>query len=1274
MASAKEETKRKQKENQKEKRYLIDFLFYVELNKEKAKKSDIAFYDDYDRIFGWVNHEIRQASPKLPNSIQLDIPDEVINNFVIKEPIEGQERVERKFRKSKKGKNYYNDKLLDHIKKILAFDPKMQEFYYKYPADYLSAVKILSIEQIEDGDGGREQKKEKLKNAENVSMYHEYIETAFKPNASTIKEAIARNDYIENECWVNALVEHYKDCPRKKNQLTREKILDVLKMNEEEFNQNGASIEDMEVVFDHFTIPVRIFDIIGNCVYETEHVNKKIRAFYGLVKNNHIYVMNFNLSSLQQHKGRDYMNLKVRAPIDFHLNKSEEPSEYIIFDKIDDILKLHQPTEEEIKSKKPPKEKEYKLIHSKNDLIGVLCDLVESGYEPKIRYEAGTISQIKLRFEKKTYIIATQNLVPSCIHGSVRVKCETTFNNMNKAMFRFNEALFNPLHKSFYTDTDIDVLDEYRTIVPSGKLEDKYRHIEYREKFNQMTGKVENQEYHHFIEASHKNACEIDMTKAFTHALTKMKKIPVFNQFDKWVKYNGEEIEDLVLYTVEVYKANLFFNKRFCLCYGKFLKNVLNDDITIKYYKKPSFIYNCDYKKIVKELVETHISDDTKEDTKLKKEIANVNIGLLEKGVTTAQKSVLFKDLREAQLYQHMYGGRINIIKQFEKEDDSPEARVLRGARDDYDVDDDDYDEFSDDDSPEARELCSARDEEEKEEAPDEDTKNKGKYYVLNVEDRAVLKNGYRYIKELLLQYHNYRIYKDYNTLRENNIEVFSVKTDAFTILRKDLQKVMKLLKFGKDIGDWKGVLNNFGFPHKQYEMKKNESIEIPEVVNERIMLNDEWDSKEAVEKVLEHKHVLIKALFAGSGKSHIPKQIQDKRILFVTPTNNLNQECGVEAVTINTFFSIQVGEEKLKDFDHSFFDVIVFDEIYFNSIPVLARIKTFVEKNPDKIIVATGDEHQLQGVVDITNTQDYRTYLDSCIKQIFKHYIYLEECKRLTNEEDRIKLKSIYHDIFKTDMTIKQIIEKYFEYTEEIELIDNNVAYTNETCRKVSQHIRKERGINEEYVVGDEVICRVYTRYWMSKFNVNLKFRITEINKTMVTLENVATGLQQEINLKKLRQNFIYASGYTCHSKQGCSIDGDVIVYDWMYNYVSKEWLYTSITRSKDLNRVKFYKYEITRDIKEHEVERYFNQKVKQYKSQDIEAGRPINEEDYVNVEWLMSQLKNRCTDCNEPFVVERVDHKLTTNLSANRLNNEKAHYISNCNSMCVLCNCCAR
>ena len=156
MASAKEENKRKQKK----KRYLIDFLLYVELDKEKIKnKSNIAFYDDYGRIFGWVNRDIRQASIEKRDVLPVNIPDEVINNFVIKEPAKGQERTERKFRKSKKGKNYYDNKLLGHILGRLGLDPKLQEFYYYYPPDYLSAVKILSIEEIEGGDGKREQKR-----------------------------------------------------------------------------------------------------------------------------------------------------------------------------------------------------------------------------------------------------------------------------------------------------------------------------------------------------------------------------------------------------------------------------------------------------------------------------------------------------------------------------------------------------------------------------------------------------------------------------------------------------------------------------------------------------------------------------------------------------------------------------------------------------------------------------------------------------------------------------------------------------------------------------------------------------------------------------------------------------------------------------------------------------------------------------------------------------------------------------------------------------------
>ena len=48
-------------------------------------------------------------------------------------------------------------------------------------------------------------------------------------------------------------------------------------------------------------------------------------------------------------------------------------------------------------------------------------------------------------------------------------------------------------------------------------------------------------------------------------------------------------------------------------------------------------------------------------------------------------------------------------------------------------------------------------------------------YYVLNVSDTSELRNGFRYIKELLLQHHNYKMQHDYQKLIDNDIKVLSV-------------------------------------------------------------------------------------------------------------------------------------------------------------------------------------------------------------------------------------------------------------------------------------------------------------------------------------------------------------------------------------------------------------------------------------------------------------------------------------------------------------------
>ena len=44
--------------------------------------------------------------------------------------------------------------------------------------------------------------------------------------------------------------------------LTRDKVLELLEMNEEEFINNGASVNQMDKVFKFFNIPVRLYNFI----------------------------------------------------------------------------------------------------------------------------------------------------------------------------------------------------------------------------------------------------------------------------------------------------------------------------------------------------------------------------------------------------------------------------------------------------------------------------------------------------------------------------------------------------------------------------------------------------------------------------------------------------------------------------------------------------------------------------------------------------------------------------------------------------------------------------------------------------------------------------------------------------------------------------------------------------------------------------------------------------------------------------------------------------
>ena len=186
---------------------------------------------------------------------------------------------------------------------------------------------------------------------------------------------------------------------------------------------------------------------------------------------------------------------------------------------------------------------------------------------------------------------------------------------MSDAMFKLQASIFKSEHKSNYSKQDVDILDEFRTVANVG----------------------------HMRQVKEKNdLIELDITKAYMAAFAKIKNVPVFNEFDLFKPFKGEDLSDYCLYIVKETEQSMFFNKRFNLCYGLFLNKFVSltlngtvcntsDALDILAVKQPSFLKQVNYQKLIDDLWKTKISEDKEVDNSVKKTIANTNFGMLEK-------------------------------------------------------------------------------------------------------------------------------------------------------------------------------------------------------------------------------------------------------------------------------------------------------------------------------------------------------------------------------------------------------------------------------------------------------------------------------------------------------------------------------------------------------------------------------------------------------------------------------------------------------------------
>ena len=74
--------------------------------------------------------------------------------------------------------------------------------------------------------------------------------------------------------------------------------------------------------------------------------------------------------------------------------------------------------------------------------------------------------------------------------------------------------------------------------------------------------------------------------------------------------------------------------------------------------------------------------------------------------------------------------------------------------------------------------------------------------YILNLTASAGMTNGFRYIKELLLQHHNYFRQEALNKLTVEGMRVYTVKTDALTVHASVLERCRELQDFEPWLGN----------------------------------------------------------------------------------------------------------------------------------------------------------------------------------------------------------------------------------------------------------------------------------------------------------------------------------------------------------------------------------------------------------------------------------------------------------------------------------------
>jgi hypothetical protein len=246
-----------------------------------------------------------------------------------------------------------------------------------------------------------------------------------------------------------------------------------------------------------------------------------------------------------------------------------------------------------------------------------------------------------------------------------------------------------------------------------------------------------------------------------------------------------------------------------------------------------------------------------------------------------------------------------------------------------------------------------------------------------------------------------------------------------------------------------------------------------------------------------------------------------------------------------------------------------------------------------------------------------------------------------------------------------------------------NNIAYFNYRCNYVNKvvHSKAKRPDTVTNVEGIGIwkdLMLVCKKFYKNKSGfktyVNNLYRVDSIGKYIKLVDSADESNMFSMERDKLWKIFDLNYCNTCHSVQGCSIDDEVTLFDCNTPYVDRFWLYTAITRCRDLYNISIFIHDEKqiRSLEQSKFKQYINHKIENYKEQDKLAGREITT-DYVDFNWFETEFaKNTCcVHCQNgfEFMVDK-DKNINSNLTFDRLDDSLCHSKDNLVLSCLHCN----